>query len=101
MSLVDNFDRKIDYLRISITDHCNLNCKYCSPPFSGRTHLQRREILTYEEIATLSEVAVAAGITRIRLTGGEPLIRNGVIELLLNTSTAKINAFLGSDWLTI
>ena len=81
MSLVDNFDRKIDYLRISITDHCNLNCKYCSPPFSGRTHLQRREILTYEEIATLSEVAVAAGITRIRLTGGEPLIRNGVIEL--------------------
>jgi cyclic pyranopterin phosphate synthase len=51
MALVDTFNRKIDYLRISITDHCNLNCTYCSPPFSGRTHQQRREILTYEEIA--------------------------------------------------
>jgi cyclic pyranopterin phosphate synthase len=81
MALIDTFDRKIDYLRISITDHCNLNCKYCSPPFSGRTHLKYREILTYEEIVTLAEAAVAAGITRIRLTGGEPLIRNGVVEL--------------------
>jgi len=81
MALVDTFGRKIDYLRVSITDHCNLNCKYCSPPFSGRTHLQRREILTYEEIAVLAKAAVAAGITRIRLTGGEPLIRNGVVDL--------------------
>ena len=81
MALIDKFHRKIDYLRISITDHCNLNCKYCSPPFSGRTHLQRQEILTYEEIATLAEAAVAAGIARIRLTGGEPLIRNGVVDL--------------------
>jgi cyclic pyranopterin phosphate synthase len=81
MALNDTFGRKIDYLRISITDHCNLNCKYCSPPFSGRTHLQRQEILTFEEIAVLAEAAVAAGITRFRLTGGEPLIRNGVIEL--------------------
>jgi len=81
MALIDTFQRKIDYLRISITDHCNLNCKYCSPPFSGRTHLQRREILTYEEIAVLAEAAVSAGITRIRLTGGEPLIRNGVVDL--------------------
>jgi cyclic pyranopterin phosphate synthase len=81
MALVDTFHRKIDYLRISITDHCNLNCKYCSPPFSSRTHLQRREILTYEEIAILAQAAVAAGITRIRLTGGEPLIRKGVVEL--------------------
>jgi cyclic pyranopterin phosphate synthase len=81
MAMVDTFDRKIDYLRISITDQCNLNCKYCSPPFSGRTHLEHREILTYEEIAILVEAAVAAGITRIRLTGGEPLIRNGVVDL--------------------
>jgi cyclic pyranopterin phosphate synthase len=63
MALVDTFDRKIDYHRISITDHCNLKCKYCSPPFSGRIHLQRREILTYEEIAVLAEAAVAAGIS--------------------------------------
>ena len=81
MALVDAFNRKIDYLRISITDHCNLNCKYCSPPFSARARLERQEILTYEEIATLAEAAVAAGIRRIRLTGGEPLIRKGVVDL--------------------
>jgi cyclic pyranopterin phosphate synthase len=81
MALVDTFDRKIDYLRISITDHCNLNCTYCSPPFSGRRHRERREILSYEEIAVLAKAAVAAGITKIRLTGGEPLIRKDVVEL--------------------
>ncbi len=81
MALIDTFNRNIDYLRISITDHCNLNCIYCSPPFSGRQHLERRKILTYEEIAVLAEAAVAAGITKIRLTGGEPLIRKGVVEL--------------------
>jgi len=79
--MCDSFGRKINYLRISITDHCNLNCTYCSPSFSGRTHQERREILTYEEIAILAESAVAAGISRIRLTGGEPLIRNGVVDL--------------------
>jgi len=81
MELVDSFNRKIDYLRISITDHCNLNCQYCSPPFSGRTYLERREILNFEEIVVLAEAAVAAGVTRIRLTGGEPLIREGVVDL--------------------
>jgi cyclic pyranopterin phosphate synthase len=81
MALIDKFQRKIDYLRISITDHCNLNCTYCSPPFSDRTHQRRRELLTFEEIAILAEAAVAAGISRIRLTGGEPLIRNGMVDL--------------------
>ncbi len=81
MALIDKFQRKIDYLRISITDHCNLNCTYCSPPFSDRTHQERKDILTYEEIAILAEAAVAAGISRIRLTGGEPLIRNGMVDL--------------------
>jgi len=81
MALVDSFQRKIDYLRISITDHCNLNCTYCAPPFSGRRYLERREILSFEEIAVLAEAAVAAGITKIRLTGGEPLIRKDVVAL--------------------
>ena len=84
MALVDTFDRVIDYLRISITDQCNLNCKYCSPPFSGRTHLEHREILTYEEIAILVEAAVAAGITRIRLTGGECMPLEDEFEALFS-----------------
>jgi cyclic pyranopterin phosphate synthase len=79
MKLVDSFGRKIDYLRISITDHCNLKCYYCTP-FSGRSHLKRSEILTYEEMLNVARAAAAIGITKIRVTGGEPLVRKGVVE---------------------
>ena len=78
MELVDSYGRKIDYLRISITDHCNLKCTYCTP-FSGRDHLERSEILTYEEMLKVARAATAAGITKIRITGGEPLVRKGVV----------------------
>jgi cyclic pyranopterin phosphate synthase len=79
VKLVDSFGRKIDYLRISITDHCNLKCYYCTP-FSGRSHLERSEILTYEEMLNVARAAAAIGITKIRITGGEPLVRKGVVE---------------------
>ncbi|NIQ91177.1 MAG: GTP 3',8-cyclase MoaA [Deltaproteobacteria bacterium] len=78
--LADRFSRKIDYLRISITDHCNLNCSYCAP-FGGRMKLTHAEILSYEEICRLTKAAVEAGISKVRLTGGEPLMRKGVVEL--------------------
>ncbi len=78
--LADRFSRKIDYLRISITDHCNLNCSYCAP-FGGRMKLTHAEILSYEEIGRLTKAAVEAGISKVRLTGGEPLMRKGVVEL--------------------
>jgi cyclic pyranopterin phosphate synthase len=79
MKLVDGYGRKIDYLRISITDHCNLKCYYCTP-FSGRSHLEHSEILTYEEMLNVARAAAATGITKIRVTGGEPLVRKGVVE---------------------
>ena len=79
MKLVDSYGRKIDYLRISITDHCNLKCYYCTP-FSGRGHLARSEILTYEEMLNVARAAATIGITKIRVTGGEPLVRKGVVE---------------------
>jgi cyclic pyranopterin phosphate synthase len=79
VKLVDGYGRKIDYLRISITDHCNLKCYYCTP-FSGRSHLKRSEILTYEEMLNVARAAAASGITKIRITGGEPLVRKGVVE---------------------
>jgi cyclic pyranopterin phosphate synthase len=79
MKLVDGYGRSIDYLRISITDHCNLKCYYCTP-FSGRSHLERSEILTYEEMLNIARAAAAIGITKIRVTGGEPLVRKGVVE---------------------
>ena len=78
MKLVDSFGRKIDYLRISITDHCNLKCYYCTP-FSGRSRLKHSEILTYEEVLKVARAAATAGITKVRITGGEPLVRKGVI----------------------
>ena len=79
--LIDPFGRHINYLRISITDRCNLRCRYCMP--AGRTRLiPREEILSYEEIYRLVKVAVSCGITKLRLTGGEPLLRKRLVSLL-------------------
>ncbi len=80
MKLVDGFNRHIDYLRISITDHCNLNCLYCSP-LGGRNRLAHSDILSYEEILRVVEAAVRVGISKVRITGGEPLLRRGVVKL--------------------
>lgn len=77
--LVDPFGREINYLRVSVTDRCNLRCTYCMA--EDMEFLPRQQILTLEEIAQISEAFVALGVTKIRLTGGEPLIRNGVVEL--------------------
>jgi len=79
--VLDAFDRNINYLRISVTDRCNLRCRYCMPE-EGVTPLRHEDILTYDEITDFTRVAVAAGITKVRITGGEPLIRKGVTELV-------------------
>jgi cyclic pyranopterin phosphate synthase len=78
--LVDTYGRQIDYLRISITDRCNLRCLYCSP-FDGRQRYFQPEILSFEEIVRVVEVAANMGISKIRITGGEPLVRQGVVDL--------------------
>jgi GTP 3',8-cyclase len=79
--LIDPYHRPIDYLRVSITDLCNLRCVYCRPP-EGVKLLAHDEILRYEEILTLVEVARDMGIRKIRVTGGEPLVRRGVLDFL-------------------
>jgi len=79
--LSDSFQRPIDYLRISITDRCNLRCFYCMPE-KGVPLLPRAHLLTYEEIARVAGAAVGLGITKIRLTGGEPLVRAGLVDLV-------------------
>jgi len=80
-ALYDNYDRKIDYLRISVTDRCNLRCFYCMPE-EGITPKPHEGILSYEEIKRFAEAAVATGITKIRLTGGEPLVRRDIVKLV-------------------
>ncbi|MDU5977254.1 MAG: GTP 3',8-cyclase MoaA, partial [Finegoldia magna] len=77
----DALGRKIDYLRISVTDKCNLRCKYCMPE-EGITHLNHDEILTIDETLKIVEVFKDLGIKKVRLTGGEPLVRNGILELV-------------------
>jgi len=77
----DRFGRRIDYLRLSVTDRCNLRCIYCMPP-EGVTHMPHSEILSYEEIHFIACAAAELGINKIRLTGGEPLVRADLAKLV-------------------
>ena len=79
--MFDCWGRDIHYLRISVTDRCNLRCRYCMP--AGGISLKRHnQILSYEDMARVAEAAAKLGIWKIRLTGGEPLVRRGVVELV-------------------
>lgn len=80
-TLTDSFGRKIDYLRISLTDKCNLRCRYCMPQ-QGINHIPHEEILTFEEIVQLVRLLAGLGVKKIRLTGGEPLVRRGIVNLI-------------------
>ena len=77
----DTYQREINYLRISVTDRCNLRCIYCMPP-GGVKVLAHDQILRNEEIIRLVEAASLAGIKKVRLTGGEPLVRKGLVDLV-------------------
>jgi cyclic pyranopterin phosphate synthase len=79
--LSDSFQRPINYLRISVTDRCNLRCVYCMP-VSGVSALSHEDVLRYEEILTIAKAAAEMGIDKIRLTGGEPLVRGGLPDLV-------------------
>ena len=79
--MFDRFGREINYLRISVTDRCNLRCTYCMPA-EGITLLRHEDILSFESIAAIARSAVELGLTKIRLTGGEPLARKGLPELV-------------------
>ena len=81
MAHLDAYNRPISYLRISVTDRCNLRCVYCMPP-QGVVKRAHDEILRYEEIETVVRAAAALGITKVRLTGGEPLVRPGIVDLV-------------------
>ncbi len=84
-TLIDAHNRRINYLRISITDRCNLRCEYCMPK-EGVSQFGHAEILRYEEIMRIAKVAVAKGITKVRITGGEPLVRKDAVELISQIS---------------
>jgi cyclic pyranopterin phosphate synthase len=89
--MVDPFGRRIDYLRISVTDRCNLRCVYCMPE-EGLDWLHSDAILRYEEIARIVRLMAQSGLRRVRLTGGEPTVRRDLVELV-----AQIAAIPGID----
>lgn len=86
--LFDSFKRRINYLRISVTDRCNLRCVYCMPP-EGVSWIPHGEILSYEEISAIVQVTARMGINKVRLTGGEPLIRTELSKLIEMLSQIK------------
>ncbi len=102
VQLTDSHNRKMDYLRISVTDRCNFRCQYCMPEdiqFQDKSH-----ILTYEEMLLFAEACLQLGVTKVRVTGGEPLVRRGVVwfisqlkELGFEDVTMTTNGFLLKD----
>ena len=85
--LTDNFKRKIDYLRVSVTDRCDLRCTYCMA--EDVTFLPRQEVLTIEEIIKLIDIFNELGVKKFRLTGGEPLVRKNIITIIEHLSELK------------
>ena len=86
--LKDNHGRKINYLRLAVTDRCNLRCFYCMPE-EGLQWLQRKELMSYEEMLQISTLLVKMGIDKIRITGGEPFVRRDMMKFL--SALSKIN----------
>ena len=84
----DQFNRDIDYLRISVTDRCNLRCKYCMPS-KGIEKKYHHEIISFEDIIQVAKAAVDLGVKKIRITGGEPLVRKGIVQLINKLSQIK------------
>ena len=92
--MLDQFGRKIDYMRISVTDRCNLRCRYCMP--DGAEFQSHDEILRYEEIVRVCRAATELGISKFKITGGEPLVRKGCAGLI-----AALKALSGTEQVTM
>jgi len=86
--MIDKYNRTIDYMRLSVTDRCNLRCKYCMPE-SGVSKKLHKEILRHEELIEIVKAGAQIGIKKIRLTGGEPLIRKNIVELVQEISNVE------------
>lgn len=80
---IDSYQRQIDYLRLSVTDRCNLRCSYCMPKY-GVPRIEHQDVLRYEEILRLTQIITGMGISKIRITGGEPLVRRDIVYLCQN-----------------
>ena len=94
--LIDSFGREVNYLRVSVTDRCDFRCTYCMS--ENMTFLPKKDILSLEELETICNVFIKLGTKKIRLTGGEPLVRKGILNLIKNVGKKIEN---GLDELTL
>lgn len=94
-ALVDKYGRELNYLRLSVTDRCNFRCYYCMPE-EGINFAARLELLSFEEMYTLASIFCRLGVSKIRITGGEPFVRNGLISFL-----RKLSLLSGLEEITI
>ncbi|MGB0432315.1 MAG: GTP 3',8-cyclase MoaA, partial [Bacteroidia bacterium] len=86
--LVDSFERQINYLRLAVTDRCNLRCFYCMPE-NGIKYVLRKDLLSFEEMYRLVKMLSHHGVNKLRITGGEPFVRKGIMEFLQEVSEIK------------
>jgi cyclic pyranopterin phosphate synthase len=86
MALIDPFNRKIEYLRVSVTDKCNYRCGYCMPEQGAHPEGRHTEYLDFDELARIIKAFVELGVTKVRLTGGEPLVRKGLADFVSDIS---------------
>lgn len=94
IDMLDQYNRRIDYLRISLTDRCNLHCQYCQPEVTQ--HVTHEKILRYEEILRICRITVRLGIHKFKITGGEPLVRKGCADFI-----AKLKQLDGVEQVTL
>ncbi len=92
--LVDRYGRVHDDLRISVTDRCNLRCIYCMPE-EGLSFLRMDQLLTFDEITRVARVARSLGVTALRITGGEPLVRKGLPVLIARLAASRVRGPCG------
>ncbi|MEL6195119.1 MAG: radical SAM protein, partial [Bacteroidota bacterium] len=83
--IIDNHGRPIEYVRLAVTDRCNLRCFYCMPA-EGIQYIPRKELLTYEEMLRMLDIMSKMGIRKVRITGGEPFLRKDLIHFLEDVS---------------
>ncbi|MBT8303592.1 MAG: radical SAM protein, partial [Bacteroidia bacterium] len=98
--LTDTFDRTHSYLRISLTERCNLRCYYCMPEY-GVPLMPRPDLMNSEELFEIAKIFVEAGVNKIRLTGGEPLVRKDFPEIVSSLATLPITLSITSNGVSI
>jgi cyclic pyranopterin phosphate synthase len=103
MPVLDTLGRPLEALRISVTDRCNLRCTYCMPKaaFANHAFLPQEQLLTFDEIERLARVFIGLGVKKIRLTGGEPLLRPGLTELVRRLATLPVELALSTNALLL